>query len=423
MIEKIHGCLINCETSNLGKIIFQFGQLERNDKVIYKLYEMLYFNIYKYPILHSNYDSIVSEIDKAVYAIYQDQGINRIVFDLLECKYKLIAHGENFWSGQRLAPSPQGLETLRKELICDEMKYNEISVIDLFHGLVCFSNNDFLVARQKFNSAQKIADDTEIPLRFYNKGHRTYLPHTVNFISTRPVDSSTVKSSIKEKGDFRLIFCSDEKYFWAFFPILLEIASNMSNNVIFHFHIVNPSDELLIHISKKQKELNNINYSYENTPVNDKSYYTVVRLLRGGYFFDIYKGNITFLDIDSQLKPDISKFIGIVKDVDIGMLFSRGWATMIPWLRYTAALIYYGESPKAKEIINFISMQANEHYFNGIGPNDKWWIDQNILSFAMTNLRYCVENPVIMDLRPINIAEHNISYKNKQLNNLNGITE
>ena len=75
-----------------------------------------------------------------------------------------------------------------------------------------------------------------------------------------------------------------------------------------------------------------------------KTYSACARYIHADYFLERFENNILILDADMFLIDDLKNYMTVLKDYEIGIAFSKGLVTILPWRRVMAGNVYLNNS-------------------------------------------------------------------------------
>jgi len=191
------------------------------------------------------------------------------------------------------------------------------------------------------------------------------------------------------------LVCADANYFRLYSELLLNSVIEMEpENIVVHFHIINPDQEGL-ELAEKLTTLSRVNYSVEYIDfpdgMSDRSkiaYYTTPRYTLIPELMDCYGTDFIVTDIDVSIKEKWNNFLGNVRKHDLalssGILSQQNY---YPWTRVSAGLAYFGNNSLSRLYLKIVKNYITTVFdFSPSGIN--WLIDQNALwkAYKVLNL-------------------------------------
>ena len=213
-----------------------------------------------------------------------------------------------------------------------------------------------------------------------------------NFVNTasplgfEPSWSNTGSSNIPNDSKVIAVFF-DHVYFMAFSANFLKsvVRENKSTeNIVIHFHITNPGEELVQVVDSLHKIIDGqdnlfLSISVDKNTVKDRAYFTCTRFLGIPFLLEKFD-SVLVADADSELIDCPSKLFAEFDNVHASFLVSRGPWGYKPWRRVWAGFCYFTKNEECKLYLdNFKQVLL----YLWIENKSNWWIDQNALYYAM----------------------------------------
>lgn len=183
----------------------------------------------------------------------------------------------------------------------------------------------------------------------------------------------------RPKGvSFVMCASGDEKYFREFFTMYRDSFFSCDNNPghVLHFHLLDPSDQLLSEISLPAAEnCNRVYFSLERTSGTNRSYYCAARFVQLGRILRHYDCPIAVSDIDCIFESSADDLILAMHGQDFGLTEIKSYP--YPWQNFRAGLVALNPSDAALEyaraIRNFLIRIPVE-------LTNYWFVDQSALA-------------------------------------------
>jgi hypothetical protein len=189
----------------------------------------------------------------------------------------------------------------------------------------------------------------------------------ITFLSERP-------------NNARFVMCAsgDEKYFREFFTIYRDSFFSFDHNPehVLHFHLLDPTDELLSEISVPAADnYCRVYFSVERTSGTNRSYYYAARFVQLGRLLRHYECPIAVSDIDCVFETSVDDLIRTMHGQDVGITEIKSYP--YPWQNFRAGLVAFNPSIVALEyaraIQNFLIRIPVE-------LTNYWYVDQSALA-------------------------------------------
>lgn len=264
------------------------------------------------------------------------------------------------------------------QVVLDAAKQNDglESFISLYSGHKIHLNGDFDSAVNQFNSA--VESQYSLPS---DKG-------AITVRSSEQVDSLPVAAhetitfderNKREANDLVTVVASDSKYFLLFFEIYRTSFQTKNPGYLLHFHIVNPSEEVLKIVEQHQGGVESVNFSFSNakSSTNIKALYASIRFLIAPQLLNYYESPILITDIDVGFAGKLSEFKFEKETADVSFKL-RNESTLFPWRLIPANTVVFNNTEGALSFLACFSNYFYSIYGDGEGSNI-WWIDQSAL--------------------------------------------
>ncbi|NDV91688.1 hypothetical protein GTH32_10885 [Alteromonas sp. 345S023] len=264
------------------------------------------------------------------------------------------------------------------QVVLDAAKNNSDldSFISLYSGHMMHIAGNFDQAVAKFNSA-----DESLYSLPSDKGAITV--RSSEQIDNLPVakhETITFDERNKRTGnDLVTVVASDSKYFLLFFEIYRTSFQSKNPGYLLHFHIVNPSKEVIKNVEQYQDKLESVNFSFSNakSSTNIKALYASVRFLIAPQLLNYYESPILITDIDVGFAGKLSEFGFEKEPADVSFKLRNG-STLFPWRLIPANTVVFNNTEGALSFLECFSNYFYSIYGDGEGSNI-WWIDQSAL--------------------------------------------
>lgn len=277
-------------------------------------------------------------------------------------------------------------------MINDSMSFCKI--LEKFGHLSALSH--FSAANSFFNSnPQEVWYFLSNASSYNNKHHGFWslglnsIPRHQNWFSYNQHDIKG-KITTNLKGDSfansAFVFSSNSGYFNKYFEYSYSTLCKTNENKIFVYHIINPDEETETLVAKYKNNKNiNFNFEYTSEENKRKDYYASQRFYIAYEALNILNVPVFIFDIDTLfLKNTDHLFIDDKWSTDLlGIKISPN--VELPWQKIAAGAIYIPNNNTGrdylKRVCSFISMINKNTTHSNL-----WWIDQNALFFALTDM-------------------------------------
>jgi len=229
-----------------------------------------------------------------------------------------------------------------------------------------------IVSNLKFEALTRVADD---PSR-----------NPIHFVGSHA-----------EKPLAVLAASADETYFRAFFQLYRDTFFAHSPNAshIVHFHIFDPSNDLLEEISGiEEKARGRIRFSYEITGGANRSYYYAGRFVQMPRLLQRYGCPIVLTDMDCYFAGDIGEVIASSTGVDLGIV--EVTRRLLPWRIFLANLVVFNPT----EVAYRYALGMHNFLLNMPRDINYWYVDQ----LALVQCAYLNRNAAIGTVQTVNEA-------------------
>lgn len=378
-----------------------------------QLYRTLYIDAFG----SASDDQRASVIAKAMGLLADEASDKSERSDFQDILYSCILRDSSFWAGPQLMQPRQDAIANLRQLIKKNMDRKGALPIDyIYLGCCNYLSFEYEAAKVSFDQGLA-ARDAEVGLRFYNTGASTYVPHTLQYARFALTEANKKAVLVaKATASKTVIFSSDNRYFRAFGPSIVAAFAQQRPEAGLHFHIINPEGNLPEDLVMRAFDHGlTVGVSFETTEVKDRAYYTMARFFNLPFFFEVTKGDIAIFDIDVSIEKSVDRYFNQLKNVDVSLLYNRGWGRALPWLSTNAGAVYLSRSHHGEKFAHFLATQANEH-FNPPHSMSRWWVDQNLLTFCDSMYRRWHHGAVFANGRDVAMPwRQDLSYKNQML--------
>jgi hypothetical protein len=176
------------------------------------------------------------------------------------------------------------------------------------------------------------------------------------------------------------VFSSDSQYFDKFHDEVLRSARANGWYAQIHFHIINPTPDILDVLANLRPE--GVTHSVEYIEKPQKATFASARFFVAQEFLHVHEIPTWVFDIDVSFIASPRQLFESFgwKETFLGVRYTNNLT--LPWQKMTANAMYIPPTGQGKSYIASVCDYL-DYMFKVRHVNDLWWIDQNAIFFAL----------------------------------------